>query len=290
MLGSIMISRQFFGKVNRPCRRWKPTYNDISQLWRLGDDPTTKSSVRPLEFRAMLMIATFSCECPMDDDYDLTHFSNIGRLFPLPGVVLFPHSVLPLHIFEPRYRQMTEDALASDRLVTIVQTRPPLEWKSPGTPTLERFGCLGRIFKHERLPDGRFNFLLLGRKRVELLREIPGDKLYRMSELRIVEDIPPGDHEGVRRDELISNFRSLHPGGIDRDLDSLFDSELPLGVLTDIIAQALGLGASVKQTFLAEPVVVRRAIGLLGLLRQMKENQQTPQDIPSKFPPPFSLN
>src|ERR1700722_5476852 len=121
----------------------------------------------------------------MDDDYDLKDFDNISRLFPLPGVVLFPHAVLPLHIFEPRYRQMTEDALGTDRLITIVQIRPPGEWKSSSEPALEEFGCLGRIFKHERLPDGRFNFLLLGRKRVRLIREIASGTLYRMSEVNV---------------------------------------------------------------------------------------------------------
>jgi hypothetical protein len=60
----------------------------------------------------------------MDFNSELCDFSNRCRLFPLPDVVLFPHALLPLHIFEPRYRQMTEDALASDRLVTMVQTRP----------------------------------------------------------------------------------------------------------------------------------------------------------------------
>src|SRR3954468_19038803 len=62
----------------------------------------------------------------MDGDYDLRDFANVCRLFPLPRVVLFPHAVLPLHIFEPRYRQMTGDALAGDKLVTIVQWRGPL--------------------------------------------------------------------------------------------------------------------------------------------------------------------
>ena len=60
----------------------------------------------------------------MDIDSEVPGFSNQCRLFPLPDLVFFPHTVLPLHIFEPRYRQMTEDALAGDRLVTMVQIRP----------------------------------------------------------------------------------------------------------------------------------------------------------------------
>src|SRR6516225_204839 len=109
----------------------------------------------------------------MDDDPTLERFSKLCRLFPLPKVVLFPHAVMPLHIFEPRYRQMTEDALATDRLVTIVQWRAPYPTEPDTLPELEEIGCLGRILQHERLADGRFNFLLLGRKRVRLGRELP---------------------------------------------------------------------------------------------------------------------
>ena len=226
----------------------------------------------------------------MDDDDDLKDFGNISRLFPLPGVVLFPHAVLPLHIFESRYRQMTEDALASDRLITIVQIRPPGEWKSPNEPTLEEFGCLGRIFKHERLPDGRFNFLLLGRKRVRLIREIPSGRLYRMSEVQVVEDILTDQPDDRQRSDLIATFRRIFQAGLDPDLDALFETELPLSVLTDIIAQAMGLPSSVKQAFLAEPRVARRAKDLLGLLHQMKEVHPQSEDGPTPFPPPFSLN
>ena len=223
----------------------------------------------------------------MDDDHDLKDFNNICRLFPLPGVVLFPHAVLPLHIFEPRYRQMTEDALTSDRLITIVQIRPPGEWKSPAEPSLEEFGCLGQIFKHERLTDGRFNFLLLGRKRVQLTREIGSGKLYRMSEARVIEDIPPDEPDESQRTELVATFRQLFQGTLDPDLDALFDTDLPLGVLTDIVAQAMGLPASVKQAFLGEPRVARRAV---NLLRQMKDLPLVANDDPAPFPPPFSRN
>src|SRR3954447_23286620 len=99
----------------------------------------------------------------MDDD--VREFDGTCRLFPLPGVVLFPHAILPLHVFEPRYRQMTEDALSGDKLVTIVRLRPAGATLSEppdtlGSPPIERVACVGRILQHERLPDGRFGLLL----------------------------------------------------------------------------------------------------------------------------------
>ncbi|WP_435016731.1 LON peptidase substrate-binding domain-containing protein [Tundrisphaera sp. TA3] len=226
----------------------------------------------------------------MDDDYDLKNFDNVCRLFPLPGVVLFPHAVLPLHIFEPRYRQMTEDALASDGLITIVQLRPPEEWASPDRPALEEYGCLGRIVKHERLPDGRFRFLLLGRKRVRLGREIPSEKLYRSAEVEIVEDVEPEEADLSRRIELIGLFRRMLGDRIDPDLNKLFDANLSLGILTDIIAQAIGLSPTIKQSLLEEPLVAARAAELVGHLEEWRQRQGDPGDRPAPFPPPFSRN
>ena len=123
----------------------------------------------------------------MEDEHELSGI-KVLRLFPLSGVVFFPHSVLPLHIFESRYREMTEDALDGDRLVTIVMVRPDAEDSTGEVPEIEEFGCVGRIFKHERLPDGRFNILLVGLKRVRLLREVSSRKAYRVAEGEIIDE------------------------------------------------------------------------------------------------------
>ena len=226
----------------------------------------------------------------MDDDSDLKKFNNVCRLFPLPGVVLFPHAVLPLHIFEPRYRQMTEDALATDRLIAIVQVRPTADWAQADEPELESVGCLGRIFKHERLADGRFNFLLLGRKRIRLDREIANGKLYRSSQVSIIEEVEPDERTEASRQELVALFRQAHDGEIDPDLNALFETELPLGVLADIITQAMGLPATVKQSFLAEPSVARRVLALLDRLRNNPPGGEVEFNTRAPFPPPFSRN
>ena len=225
----------------------------------------------------------------MDEDHDLRDFDNVCRLFPLPGVVLFPHSVLKLHIFEPRYRQMTQDALATDRLIAIVQIRPTPGGATSDEPELEPVGCLGRIFKHERLPDGRFNLLLLGRKRIRLDRELANGKLYRSSEVSIIEDGEADDSVEALRPELIALFRRAYRAKIDADLDALFETELPLGVLADIVAQAMGLPAGERQEFLAEAAVGRRVLALLERLRAAEGGVDAGESRPS-FPPPFSRN
>ena len=96
-------------------------------------------------------------------------------IFPLPNVVHFPHTFLPLHVFEPRYRRMTEAALAGDRRIAMVlarEERPPAEW-----PDVHGMGSLGRIEVVERLSDGRYLIVLEGLVRVELgeLRPTPSN-------------------------------------------------------------------------------------------------------------------
>ena len=223
---------------------------------------------------------------------ELRDFSGVCRLFPLPGVVLFPHVVLPLHVFEPRYRQMTEDALAGDKLVTIVQLRSRDGAMPISPPAIEDVGCLGRILQHERLPDGRFNFLLLGCKRVRLRRELSSGKLYRVAEGEILEDHPSERGEGSGRSELVRLFRALlnRSESPDMDLCTFLESDLPLGVLTDILAHALGLAPDMKQSLLAERRVDRRVDELLDILRQAVARNPATADTGRKFPPPFSSN
>ena len=92
--------------------------------------------------------------------------------FPLPNVVLFPNVFLPLHIFEPRYREMVADALASDRMIGMVLLRPGWETDYEGRPPVYRIGCSGVITHVERLPDGRYNIVLRGLERFRISRKI----------------------------------------------------------------------------------------------------------------------
>ena len=216
-------------------------------------------------------------------------FKGQCRLFPLPDLVCFPHALLPLHIFEPRYREMTEDALAGDHLITMVQIRP-----APGrAPCLEpvpvaNVGCLGRIVKHERLPDGRFNFLLHGCSRVRLVRAIPTPKIYRVWEAELMEDEESDEPAEPRRGELIALFRQVFESqhGPDDDLTALLDSAAPLGVLSDLIAHALSASAF-TQTTPAGPGDRSQAGG--DAAKESPPNGvRNPGDQP--FPPLLSLN
>src|SRR6185295_15115312 len=92
-------------------------------------------------------------------------------LFPLPNVVLFPNVCLPLHIFEPRYREMTEEALAGDRMIGMVLLRPGWERNYEGRPPVFSVGCSGVITHYNKLDDGRYNIVLRGIERFSIVDE-----------------------------------------------------------------------------------------------------------------------
>src|SRR3977135_4083932 len=104
--------------------------------------------------------------------------SDLLPLFPLPNVVLFPNVFLPLHIFEPRYREMVADALTSDRMIGMVLLRPGWEGDYEGRPPVYPVACSGVITHVERLPDGRYNIVLRGLERVRIIEE-DGSRTYR---------------------------------------------------------------------------------------------------------------
>jgi Lon protease-like protein len=112
-------------------------------------------------------------------------------LFPLPNVVLFPAALLPLHIFEPRYRAMVNDALESERLIGMVMLRPGWEPSYEDTPAVYPVGCAGFITHAERLPDGRFNVMLRGLQKFRILGERPmrdGLERYRLAQIEPVRE------------------------------------------------------------------------------------------------------
>src|SRR5688500_7321792 len=95
-------------------------------------------------------------------------------IFPLPNVVLFPNVFLPLHIFEPRYREMVADALRGDRIIGMMLLRPGYENQYEGRPPVYPIGCAGLITHTDRLPDGRYNIVLRGLEKFRVIAEDDG--------------------------------------------------------------------------------------------------------------------
>jgi Lon protease-like protein len=187
---------------------------------------------------------------------------------------------------------MTEDALATDNLITMIQIKSDGAGASQAEPNpIENMGCLGKIIRYERMLDGRFNLLLVGLKRVRIRTELPAKKLYRIAAAEVVEDVPPLSPESPARNLLIEQFRRglARRQGIDPDLLKLLDSgTVELGALTDIIAYVLEIPPRLKQELLAESAVDRRVEILLRILGERGRGSQA--NASRSFPPPFSRN
>ena len=119
-------------------------------------------------------------------------------VFPLPNVVLFPNVFLPLHIFEPRYRQMVNDALSGDRIIGMVLLRPGWDDDYEGRPAIYPVGCAGLITHAERLGDGRYNIVLQGLEKFRVLDE-DHSRPYRLARVDSIAEVPAN---GDERDEM----------------------------------------------------------------------------------------
>jgi uncharacterized protein len=226
-----------------------------------------------------------------DDVSGPTGFAGVARLFPLPNLVLFPRVMQPLHIFEPRYRQLTADALAGDRLIALALLCDNWEHHYDGQPPVHPVACLGKIVADQRLDDGRYHLLLRGMGRVRIVRELPGPKLYRSADVALLSDVEiqkPARQQWRRR--LIAAVTRWFDdkGGVQKELSKVLTSKLPLGALADILTFALPLSVEVKRRQLEEVRVERRLECLLAHLPA--ETPAAPTVLERKFPPGFSLN
>lgn len=183
-------------------------------------------------------------------------------LFPLPDVVLFPRVALPLHVFEPRYRAMVEAAMEGERRIGIVQLRDGYEDQYLGTPPIFRILTAARILDSERLKDGRWNLILEGVERVQLLEETQKDP-YRIALVEpLVEEILQAEADevdGLMRttaamaENLGSNFRESR-----RILNNLVNTHQHPSIVADLIAAVLVVDPYARQSLLAERNILRR--------------------------------
>jgi Lon protease-like protein len=231
----------------------------------------------------------------MTEDQFFGDFSGLARLFPLPNLVLFPHAVQQLHIFEPRYRQLIADALGDDRLIATVLLRPGWEDLYNGNPALHKVACLGKVIAEKQLPDGRYNVLLRGTRRLRLKRERQTDRLYRVAAADVLHDNPPEELSvakalrGQLADALLPRFHAK--AAAKEQIRDLFHGELPLGALCDVLAFALPFPPEMKQGLLEQLDVPRRAEQLIRLIEGLQPDPEPVAADPNrKFPPDFSIN
>jgi Lon protease-like protein len=202
--------------------------------------------------------------CGAGDDLPLV------PLFPLPDVVLFPRAVLPLHIFEERYKLMTRHALEGDRQIAMALLRPGWEKCYYGKPAIEPAVCVGTILSAEELPDGKFNFLLQGTFRGQVAAEV-GNEPYRLARVLPIKEMPaaPEVTRAVRQ-QLIELFTSepFAATVMARQFLKILATPMPTQDIVDLAAFTFIEDAGVKQSLLADADVARRLEGTIRLVEE----------------------
>jgi Lon protease-like protein len=190
-------------------------------------------------------------------------------LFPLPQTVFFPGALLPLHVFEPRYRTMVKDCIATHRAMAVVLIREQGERAGQRHPAIESIAGVGVIVDHVELPDGRLNILLSGRGRVHL-EELPFVPPYRRARATLLTALP--GHEPLPRDvAALLASAALFAADIrarDPEFDFRIPPHTPAAAAADLAAHHLLLDARERQSILETldvPTRVRRTTEALAL-------------------------
>ncbi len=186
------------------------------------------------------------------------------RVFPLPSSVLVPGGHLPLHIFEPRYRSMVADCLASDRVLAVALLEPGWEADYHGRPDMAKIVGAGFVQGDEKLPDGRYNILLHGVMRVRIVEELPANEPYRIVRAVPYPDVKrPGSEllvdAGARTlRQLVVDLAGALPDNAGAPLADACVKEKDPGKLADIVGAAVLVDHRLRQEFLEETDVGKR--------------------------------
>jgi Lon protease-like protein len=182
-------------------------------------------------------------------------------LFPLPDVVLFPYALMPLHIFEDRYRQMTRQLLEGDKLI-VMGRRLEDEVAGGPPPAVATIAGVGEVVLAHELPDGRYNLVLRGRARVRIDAELPSDEPYRLvSATEIPDDLTarPGELEDADASlrALVTSFADTLPQGGELIKQVTAAQKTP-PELVNVLAAALLSNTDDRQALLETPHVLSR--------------------------------
>jgi uncharacterized protein len=194
---------------------------------------------------------------------------QILPVFPLPTVVFFPKTYLPLHIFEPRYREMVRDSLKGDQLIAMTLLKEGWEKNYYGNPEIYGTGCVGKIVKTQALDDGRFNIVLYGLVRIHVKKSI-FDKNYRQA---WIDPLPAVEHgvealsEKLRKNlvEQLKNYGKLI--GVQNQMELFLKTEMDDETLVNLFSSELNFSVTEKQFLLESEDLVQQCKRLMDLIQ-----------------------
>ena len=195
----------------------------------------------------------------------------ITPLFPLPNAVLFPKTPIPLHLFEECHQIMIRDVMAGDRKLTIALFHGEIEPEYAGVDNVHEIACLGRIETCEELENGDYNIVVVGLRRVRIIREIQQFP-YLMAEIEALPDYDHGDcldaliDRHNRISELFARFVELATDG-NREAEGIMP-QMDFELLVNTVAMTLNITAEQKQDLLETDDTFQRCDILCAILQQ----------------------
>ncbi len=198
-------------------------------------------------------------ELDLKDVANLKNFSGVIPLFPLSSIVFFPNTLLPLHIFEPRYKEMVNAAINNEKIIGMALLKPGWESDYYGNPDVYDVIGMGRIVSSEVFEDGKINIILYGLKRAKI-QEIITDLPYRLARISIMDNNPNTKDEIYRSkiEQLIYKW-NLYLNEKQKAHKINVNTKLPLENLTDALASLIFYNVFDKQRLLEETNVLKRA-------------------------------
>lgn len=200
--------------------------------------------------------------------------SGLVPVFPLPGIVFFPRTILPLHIFEPRYRTMVRDAVSGEGLIAVALLRPGWDLESSASPSFYDIGTIGRIEDLEPIPDGRFNLRLVGVQRV-IFGEIVRHQPYRLARVIPLEETSVNEKDSRlltdKLDLLASHGCLLRELTDDEGQTVVLDDRIPFETAVNGACANLPVDPAVRQSLLEEDVLLKRYQRASALLNEVLE-------------------
>lgn len=183
-------------------------------------------------------------------------------LFPLEDVVLFPHSMIPLYVFEARYRKMVRDVLASNRLIVMSLQLEKENQAEESPPRVADIASVGELVLAQELPDGRYNLVVRGRARIGIDEELPSDEPYRLVTAHEIPDDPPDkspelDEADTTLRALVSGLAESIPDGGELLKHVAAAQDTP-AALSNVMAASLVADAKARQSLLETTDVFQR--------------------------------
>jgi len=223
-------------------------------------------------------------------NYELKKFSGIAPIFPLPNVVFLPKTLLPLHIFEPRYQEMTNDVLNGERIICVTLLEEGWEEDYLGEPPIHQIGTIGYVERHEPKEEGKSNILLNGLAKVKI-QELPKSNSYRVGQMEIIEDTAESWQAKKEKSNLMQRFRQIaRLAEEDIPFEEIEQADISLEVLVNLLATWLPIPVTEKQKLLEVDDLVMRSEIVRQYLRHEVDDLSFLDNLDLNFPDDPRMN